>query len=82
MYVCVGRGVCPFFVVQYLVWFQVLHSSRRGRQSFLLYFIKRLLVPWVGVQCVIVASPGHPHLLFGHVRCFKNKMMFLERFVI
>ena len=24
-----------------------------------------LTVPWVGLQCVIVAFPGHTHLLFG-----------------
>ena len=59
------------FVMQYLVSFLVLQSSRRGRESSLLYFrhvvvsvrVSSLQCLWVVLQCVIVVSPGHTHLL-------------------
>ena len=27
-----------------------------------------LMVPWVGLQCVIVVFPDHTHLLFNHIK--------------
>ena len=66
------------FVMQYLMSYLVLQSSHRGRDSWLLYFncvavsVVCLFptVPLVGLQCVIVAFPGHTHTLFFlSVRC-------------
>ena len=69
----VGVGL-SFFVVQYLVFvsFQVLQSSRWGRDSWLFYLNCLLMtsVPclflarhWVGLQCVIGVFTGHTCLL-------------------
>ena len=27
-----------------------------------------LMVPWVGLECVIVVFPDHTHLLFNHIK--------------
>ena len=64
--------VGPYFVVQYIVSFPVLQSSRWGRERWLLYFncflmscvsILWLLLTVLGVrlQCVIVVFPGLIH---------------------
>ena len=71
-----GFCVCLCFVVQYFVSFLVLQSSYRGRESWLLCFILSneslvtanvlwhfLIVPWVGLHCVIVVFPDHTHFL-------------------
>ena len=53
-------GSCS--VMQYLVTFLVLQSSRRlVAVSVLCLFFS---MPWVSLQCVIVVFPGHTHLLF------------------
>ena len=53
-------GSCS--VMQYLVSFLVLQSSRRlVAVSVLCLFFP---MPWLGMQCVIVVFPGHTHLLF------------------
>ena len=62
----------PCFVVPYLVSFLiVLQSSRWGRANFVFLvscgcyvLFLFLTVPWVGLQCVIVAFPAHTHLMF------------------
>ena len=68
-----------WFVMQYLVSFLVLQSSHWGRDSWLLYFHCLLDVIWLScsvslrlrlpsmgwsTRLVIVAFPGHTHLLF------------------
>ena len=67
-------GIC--FVMQYFMFFLVLHASRWGREScylldlycpldvmlLLLFFLLILMAPWVGLWYVIVALPGHVHL--------------------
>ena len=56
--------------------FLVLESSRRGRESWLLYFNCVITGMWLimfcasfswchGLVCVIVAFPSHTHLFFG-----------------
>ena len=55
-------GLC--FVVHYFVFFLVLKSSWRGRESWL-----SVGVLVAGQQCVIVVFPGHIHLLSGLKRC-------------
>ena len=65
-------------VLQYLVYFLVLHLmvNEREKETWLLYFncIFDVSVPYiflnvllVGLQCVIVAFPGHKNLLFEQV---------------
>ena len=47
--------------------FLVLQSSRWGKESCLVtvsFLCLLLTVRWVGLGCVIVAFPGHTHLLF------------------
>ena len=72
----------PCFVVQYLVSFLVLRSSRRGRESesragcLKLLFVRALClflrVRWVGLQCMIVVFPDHTPYFF-HVILLKFK---------
>ena len=73
-----GSVFVPCFVVHCFVSFLVLQSSWWGRESWLLYLVGLpgalclllfcgvmfLVVPWVGLQCVIVVFPDHNHLLF------------------
>ena len=33
------------------------------------------MVPWVGLQCVIVAFPAHTHLLFGLLQKFTSAVV-------
>ena len=62
-FVCGGFVFCPYFAMQYLVSFLIVHSSRRGRESLLrrCYHVAVsvmclfLAVPWVDLQCVAVA---------------------------
>ena len=69
----------------YFVSFLAMQSSRWGKRELvaLLFLISSchvavivlclfLTVLWVGVQCVIVALPGHTHLRFAHVRSYKR----------
>ena len=37
-----------------------------------------LMVPWVDLQCVIVVSPDHTHLLFNILRFDSQKCIILE----
>ena len=50
--------------VMWLFFLSPRNMMRRGSRSViaLCLFLK---VPWVGLQCVIVAFPGHAHLLSG-----------------
>ena len=64
--------------MQYFVSFLVLQSSHCGREIILFALLLLssvcpvavivhcpfLTVPWVGLQCVTVAFPGHAHLRF------------------
>ena len=72
LYADVGSLVSTVVYMQYLVSFLVcnhfnevalllLSSCGHLAVSVLCLF---LTVPWVGLQCVIVAFPGHSHLLF------------------
>ena len=62
---------CPCFVVQFKCPL-VLQSSRDRWRCFTLYswchvavsvLCLFLTVPWVGMQCVLVAFPGHTYFL-------------------
>ena len=77
--VCGGFVLGPCFVVRYFVSFLVLQSSRWERESWLLYFYCFLDAMWLllffassswycGLVCsVIVAFPGHTHLLLENI---------------
>ena len=53
------------FIMQYFVSDLVFQLSREGSVSWFLLFKRLFLaVPLVGLQCVIVAFPGHTHLRF------------------
>ena len=65
---CVGV-LCLVFVMHFLV----LQQSRCGRESWLAASCCHvvisilslfLIVPWVGLKCVIVTFPGNTHLPF------------------
>ena len=74
-----GFCVCSMFccaLLCVLSSFAIILMEKRERESLLLYFIcilmpcdsycyvALLMVPWVGVKCVIVIFPYHTHLLF------------------
>ena len=66
-FLCVASLFCCAVFVPFLL----LQSSRWERQRWLLYFGCHLLgvlclfltMPWLGLQFVIVAFPGHTHFL-------------------
>ena len=71
----------PCFVLLYLVSFLVLQSYLYGRERWLLYFnclpgalysVFFVMVPWVGLQCVIMEFPDHTHLLFLKISSVGN----------
>ena len=75
----------PCFAVHYLVYFRVcnhLGGEKKNGCFTLIAFQCHLTVsvlclfltvPWVGLQCVIVAFPGHTHLLF-HVILLRSNV--------
>ena len=81
--VCGFFVLCPCFVMQYFASFLDLQASLWGRDSWLLYYnclhisalCLFLLVSWFGLQCVIVAFPGHTRLL-----CFLSTLLPSRRF--
>ena len=96
-----SRPICvcgSCFDMQYLpvVSFLVLQSSRRGRQSWLLYFglssLCRVTVsvlwdflikPWVGLLCVIVVFPDHTHFVQQESSIFYVQLgVFLRTLVV
>ena len=73
---CGGSVFGSCFVMHYLVFFLVLQSSWRGRESMMSYFNCLpttyisvlwlfLTVPWVGLKCVSKELPDHYRLHFN-----------------
>ena len=68
---CGDSVFVPCLVRHYLVFFLVMQPSWRGRENMIPYFNflptinalwLLLVVPWVGLKCVIVGLPDHTHL--------------------
>ena len=58
----------PCFVMRYLVSCLVLQSCRWGGEGWLVYFSVGVLsiflvVPWVGLRCLVMTISGHIHFL-------------------
>ena len=73
---CGGSCLCPLFCYALLCFAIIL--KRKGKLVALLLLSRRclanvnvlwlfLMVPWVGLQCMIVIFPGHTRLLFAGV---------------
>ena len=57
----------PCLVVHYLVSFAIISLGKRGLVELPCHLTISglclfLVVPWIGLQCVILAFPGHTHL--------------------